>query len=154
MIMENDYGLNLYNGDIGIILPQADVSGVVRAKVAFIGSDGAVRWIQPSRLPKHETVFAMTVHKSQGSEFNHCALVLPDYHASVVTKELIYTGITRAKKQLTLIGRESVIKSGLKSKVQRFSGLRDRLWSQDDPSPVVAKPTEETGALPEQISLF
>jgi exodeoxyribonuclease V alpha subunit len=154
MIMENDYGLNLYNGDIGIILPQADVSGVVRAKVAFIGSDGAVRWIQPSRLPKHETVFAMTVHKSQGSEFNHCALVLPDYHASVVTKELIYTGITRAKKQLTLIGRESVIKSGLKSKVQRFSGLRDRLWLQDDPSPVVSKPTEETGAQPEQISLF
>ncbi len=154
MIMENDYGLNLYNGDIGIILPQVDVAGVVRAKVAFIGSDGAVRWIQPSRLPKHETVFAMTVHKSQGSEFNHCALVLPDYRASVVTKELIYTGITRAKKQLTLIGRESVIQSGLKSKVQRFSGLRDRLWSQKDSSEQTQIPVEHSDVQPEQISLF
>ncbi len=154
MIMENDYGLNLYNGDIGIILPQADVGGVVRAKVAFIGSDGAVRWIQPSRLPKHETVFAMTVHKSQGSEFNHCALVLPDYRASVVTKELIYTGITRAKKQLTLIGRESVIQSGLKSKVQRFSGLRDRLWHQDSLTTTPQSPSEHGDTQPEQISLF
>ena len=129
MVMENDYGLNLYNGDIGIILPIADAAGVVRAKVAFIGSDGQVRWIQPSRLPKHETVYAMTVHKSQGSEFNHCALVLPDYHASVVSKELIYTGITRAKKRLTLLARDSVVRRGLKNKVQRFSGLRDRLWT-------------------------
>ncbi len=132
MVMENDYGLNLYNGDIGIILPLldrgVDVQGVVRPKVAFIASDGGVRWIQPSRLPKHETVYTMTVHKSQGSEFAHCALVLPDYHASVITKELIYTGITRAKKRLTLLARESVIKSGLKTRVQRFSGLKDRLW--------------------------
>jgi len=154
MVMENDYGLNLYNGDIGIILPLKDTAGVVRAKVAFIGSDGAVRWIQPSRLPKHETVYAMTVHKSQGSEFNHCALVLPDYHASVVSKELIYTGITRAKKQLTLLARDSVIQSGLKSKVQRFSGLRDRLWGQA-PTPRITQSPEPSGDPQEQqISLF
>ncbi len=128
MVMENDYGMNLYNGDIGIILPLKDEFGVVRPKVAFIGGEGEVRWIQPSRLPAHETVYAMTVHKSQGSEFSHCALVLPDYHASVISKELIYTGITRAKKKLTLLARESVVISGLKSRVQRSSGLRDRLW--------------------------
>ncbi len=132
MVMENDYGLNLYNGDIGIILPHLDVQGVVRPKVAFIASDGGVRWIQPSRLPKHETVYTMTVHKSQGSEFDHCALVLPDYHASVITKELIYTGITRAKNRLTLLARESVVKSGLKTRVQRFSGLKDRLWFTEE----------------------
>ena len=128
MVMENDYGMNLYNGDIGIILPLKDELGVIRPKVAFIGGEGEVRWIQPSRLPAHETVYAMTVHKSQGSEFSHCALVLPDYHASVISKELIYTGITRAKQNLTLLARESVVISGLKSRVQRSSGLRDRLW--------------------------
>jgi len=154
MVMENDYGLNLYNGDIGIILPLQDVAGVVRAKVAFIGSDGNVRWIQPSRLPKHDTVYAMTVHKSQGSEFNHCALVLPDYHASVVSKELIYTGITRAKKQLTLLARDSVIQSGLKSKVQRFSGLRDRLWGQTTAPRITPSPEPSGDPQEQQISLF
>jgi exodeoxyribonuclease V alpha subunit len=102
MIMQNDYGLNLYNGDIGLVLPQLGEDGKIRAKVVFIGTDQQVRWLQASRLPSHETVFAMTVHKSQGSEFTHCALVLPDHNAQVLTKELIYTGITRAKKTANL----------------------------------------------------
>ena len=157
MIMENDYGMNLYNGDIGIILPLKDEFDMVRPKVAFISSEGLVRWIQPSRLPAHETVYAMTVHKSQGSEFSHCALVLPDYHASVISKELIYTGITRAKQKLTLLARDSVIKSGLKSRVQRSSGLRKRLW----PTPkamskaVPQKPVSPVPDMePNQFSLF
>ena len=153
MVMENDYGMNLYNGDIGIILPLTDDLGVIRPKVAFINSEGGVRWVQPSRLPAHETVYAMTVHKSQGSEFSHCALVLPDYHASVVSKELIYTGITRAKKKLTLLARDSVIKSGLKSRVQRSSGLRDRLWHYQKPEPLGSKIAIEDNE-PSQISLF
>ena len=153
MVMENDYGMNLYNGDIGIILPLKDDLGVVRPKAAFINSEGAVRWLQPSRLPVNETVYAMTVHKSQGSEFSHCALVLPDYHASVVSKELIYTGITRAKQKLTLLARDSVIKSGLKSRVQRSSGLRDRLWVA--PKEEVLKPVSlQSGSEPNQFSLF
>ncbi len=153
MVMENDYGMNLYNGDIGIILPLKDDLGVVRPKAAFINSEGGVRWLQPSRLPAHGTVYAMTVHKSQGSEFNHCALVLPDYHASVVSKELIYTGITRAKQKLTLLARDSVIRSGLKSRVQRSSGLRDRLWvtPREEPSKPTNLPIDSE---PTQLSFF
>ena len=129
MVMENDYGLNLYNGDIGIILPKQDDDGQLRNKVAFINAQQQIRWIQPSRLPKHETVFAMTVHKSQGSEFAHCALVVPDYVVPVLSKELIYTGITRAKQTLTLLAVNSVLKVALSRKVQRASGLRERLWA-------------------------
>ena len=152
MIMQNDYGLNLYNGDIGLVLPQLGDDGKVRAKVVFIGTDQQVRWLQPSRLPSHETVFAMTVHKSQGSEFEHCAVVLPEHNTQVLTKELIYTGITRAKKQLTCIGKSGVIQQALKRKVQRASGLRQRLW-QIESSPMVSvdKPLPADDS---QFSLF
>lgn len=128
MIMQNDYGLNLYNGDIGLILPQCDEQGEVKLKAVFVGSDQQVRWLQPSRLPQHETVFAMTVHKSQGSEFDHCAFVLPDYDTQVLSKELIYTGITRAKSKLTCLSQPNVLQKALARQVQRASGLRDRLW--------------------------
>ncbi|MFT5594960.1 MAG: exodeoxyribonuclease V alpha subunit [Oceanicoccus sp.] len=153
MIMQNDYGLNLYNGDIGLVLPQQGDDGKVRAKVVFIGTDQQVRWLQPSRLPAHETVFAMTVHKSQGSEFEHCALVLPDHNTQVLTKELIYTGITRAKKQLTCIGKKTIIQHALMRKVQRASGLRQRLWYTES-TPKVSANTTALPADDSQFSLF
>ena len=128
IILENDYGLNLYNGDIGILLPQMTESGEAKLKATFIGADEKVRWVQPSRLPKHDTVYAMTVHKSQGSEFEHCTFILPNYAVPILTKELIYTGITRAKKTLTLLADNRVLKSALKKKVQRSSGLGQLLW--------------------------
>ena len=131
IILENDYGLNLYNGDIGILLPQANDDGETRLKATFVGTDGHIRWLQPSRLPKHETVYAMTIHKSQGSEFDHCALVLPDHTAPILSKELIYTGVTRAKRQLSLLYQESVVKQALSQRVQRASGLGSRLWEED-----------------------
>jgi len=130
IILENDYGLNLYNGDIGIVLPHSSDGREVTLKVTFVGSDGQIRWLQPSRLPKHETVYAMTIHKSQGSEFDHCALVLPDHSAPILSKELIYTGVTRAKQRLTLLYQETMVKQALSQKVQRASGLGYRLWKQ------------------------
>ena len=153
MIMQNDYGLNLYNGDIGLVLPQLGDDDKIRAKVVFIGSDQQVRWLQPSRLPAHETVYAMTVHKSQGSEFAHCAFVMPDHNTQVLTKELIYTGITRAKKQLTCIGKSVIIQQALQRKVQRASGLRQRLWQIESPPKAKTQPP----SLPvddSQFSLF
>lgn len=103
MITRNDYNLGLMNGDIGIALP--DSQGKLR--VAFPNDDPLaehkIRWISPLRLPEVETAFAITVHKSQGSEFNHVVLVLPEYRSPVITRELIYTGITRAKKNFTLV---------------------------------------------------
>ena len=129
IVAENDYGLNLYNGDVGIVLPKL-VDGKIILKACFIGSDQTVRWLQPSRLPKHQTVYAMTIHKSQGSEFDHVALALPDYHLPILSKELLYTGITRAKSELTLLSKGPVIRTALSQKVKRASGLRERLWGQ------------------------
>src|SRR5450830_635053 len=97
MATRNDYALKLMNGDIGLCLPHA--KGL---RVAFPDGAGGVHWVQPSRLDAVESVFAMTVHKSQGSEFEHVCLVLPEQPVAVLTRELLYTGITRAKTRLTL----------------------------------------------------
>ena len=125
MISENNYDLNLFNGDVGICLPH---EGTLR--VVFESSEGSVRWLLPSRLPAHEAAFAMTVHKSQGSEFSHVVFVLPTEHSPIITKELIYTAITRAKNKFTLFSNPSCWEQGLQAKVQRASGLRDALWGE------------------------
>lgn len=132
LVTRNDYGLGLMNGDIGITLalPQTAEDGSVCwvARVAFPAGDGtdAIRWILPSRLQAVETVFAMTVHKSQGSEFTHAALLLPDSLNPILTRELVYTGITRARKWFTLAsaGRGwQVLEAATERRVQRASGL-------------------------------
>ncbi|MDA7747116.1 exodeoxyribonuclease V subunit alpha [Psychromonas sp.] len=123
MVTENSYHLNLFNGDIGLCLE--DESGQLR--VFFVMPDGTVADFQPSRLPTHQTVFAMTVHKSQGSEFKHTILALPDYALPVMNRELIYTGITRAKKQLTLIANLSLVASSVRNRASRNSRLSERL---------------------------
>ena len=128
MISRNDYDLGLYNGDIGIALPVTDEQGVQTLKVAFPDADGGTRYLLPSRLPAHETAFAMTVHKSQGSEFDHLCLLLPEQWQSVITRELIYTAITRAKQRFSLFSSEACWQQGLNTRVQRASGLREALW--------------------------
>ncbi len=130
MISRNDYDLGLYNGDIGIALPVTDEQGKQTLKVAFPDADGGVRYLLPSRLPAHETAFAMTVHKSQGSEFDHLCLLLPEQWQSVITRELIYTAITRAKKTFSLFGGTACWQQGLNTRVLRASGLREALWAQ------------------------
>jgi exodeoxyribonuclease V alpha subunit len=130
MVTRNDYGLGLMNGDVGVTLlapgtlvrgqPQssaqrsaeedtAPITGAVEAssapptlRVAFPDGRGGIRWVPSSRLQAVETVFAMTVHKSQGSEFDHVALVLPEHPSPVLTRELVYTAITRARQRFTL----------------------------------------------------
>jgi exodeoxyribonuclease V alpha subunit len=103
MITRNDYNLGLMNGDIGIALRGC----LGKLQVAFPNNDvesgKKILWISPMRLPDAETAFAMTVHKSQGSEFNHVALILPETKSPVLTRELIYTAITRAKHNFTLV---------------------------------------------------
>ena len=106
MMTRNDYQLGLRNGDVGLSLPLLeDRNGKpeLLLRVAFQLPDGRIKWVLPSRLDGVETVYAMTVHKSQGSEFTHTALILPDALNPVLTKELIYTGITRAKRWFSLI---------------------------------------------------
>ncbi|MCX5507578.1 exodeoxyribonuclease V subunit alpha [Pseudomonas sp. BJa3] len=126
LVTRNDYGLGLMNGDIGIALRLPDEQGEALLRVAFPRNDGSggVRFVLPSRLSEVETVFAMTVHKSQGSEFSHTALVLPDALNPVLTKELVYTGITRAKHCFSLIEpRAGVFEEAVERKVRRVSGL-------------------------------
>ncbi|AOS83694.1 exodeoxyribonuclease V subunit alpha [Chlorobaculum limnaeum] len=124
LVTENDYIHKLFNGDTGIILPDPE-SGHLRA--FFAAPDGTVRAIPPEFLPKHETAFAMTVHKSQGSEFDRVLMVLPPEDSILLTRELIYTGITRARHSVTLWSDEAVFIAAVKRRTERRSGLRERL---------------------------
>ncbi len=124
MVTENDYQTQLFNGDVGVLCKDAETG---RIWAWFAAADG-VRRLPVSRLPQHETVFAMTVHKSQGSEFDHVALVLPEGPSPVLCRELIYTGVTRARERITLFGAEEVLRDGVDRPVLRASGLRQALW--------------------------
>ena len=128
MITKNDYNLRLFNGDIGITMTDQNKGG--EPTVFFMGPDGSVRSFPPLRLPDHETVYAMTVHKSQGSEFDEVLLVLPDRDARVLTRELIYTAITRAKEGIQIWGKEDIFLTAIQRRIRRSSGLRDALWGQ------------------------
>ena len=128
LITENDYNLGLFNGDIGITLPDPNSSAKV-LHVYFPGRSGEIRRFSTHRLARHETVYAMTVHKSQGSEFDHVVLILPDKDYPLLTRELIYTGLTRARQTVTIWGTEFVLKTAIMRKVERTSGLREALWT-------------------------
>lgn len=124
LITANDYGVQLFNGDIGLTWPDND--GHLCA--CFVGADGSVRRLPLNRLPAHETVFAMTVHKSQGSEFDTVAVVLPEQDAPVLTRELVYTAVTRARSAVELYGSPTLLATAINRRVRRSSGLRDALW--------------------------
>ncbi|UZE94617.1 exodeoxyribonuclease V subunit alpha [Alkalimarinus alittae] len=123
MINENSYETGLFNGDIGIIWRHED-----RLQAAFPVGDGEVRWLSLSRLPSFELVYAMTIHKTQGSEFNRIAIVLPEYHSPILSRELIYTGVTRAKNGLEINCTKHVWSKSIKKRVSRNSGLFDKLY--------------------------
>lgn len=128
LVTGNDYGLGLMNGDVGITLQSPVEFGApargLTLRVAFSSGDGGVRWALPSRLQRIETVFAMTVHKSQGSEFVHTALVMPDSLSPVLTRELVYTAVTRAKSHFTLLcASNEVVAQAVERRVARQSQL-------------------------------
>lgn len=132
MITRNDVALGVYNGDVGVALPGVDGKGL---RVWLLDGDHQPpRSVLASRLPQTETAFAMTVHKSQGSEFAHVALVLPPYATPVLTRELVYTGITRAKAAFTLVAPDPVVWSlALQRRTRRASGLPGLLQSRSGP---------------------
>ncbi|WP_233800797.1 exodeoxyribonuclease V subunit alpha [Paraburkholderia sp. HP33-1] len=123
MVTRNDYALGLFNGDIGIALPGA--GGALR--VYFRTGDGGVRAVSPAALPPHDTAFALTVHKSQGSEFEHAVLVLPSAFSRVLSRELVYTAITRARVCVEVIGARAVLAQAIATPTQRDSGLAARI---------------------------
>lgn len=123
MVARNDYALGLFNGDIGIALPTPE--GPLR--VFFRTADGGVRGVAPAALPPHDTAFALTVHKSQGSEFDHAALVLPASTSRVLTRELVYTAVTRARKTVRVVGAREVLAEAIAAPTRRDSGLLARM---------------------------
>jgi exodeoxyribonuclease V alpha subunit len=133
MVTRNDYGLGLANGDVGICLRMPDDQGALRLSVVFLanamaGAAGTrIRQVLPSRLGEVDTVYAMTVHKSQGSEFGHTALVLPNEANHVLTRELLYTGITRARHWFSLLGGQDIVDTAIARRTRRYSGLAERL---------------------------
>lgn len=133
MVTRNDYSLGLANGDVGICLRMPDDSGKRNLAVVFL-ADGAagpsgtrIRRVPPSRLGEVNTVYAMTVHKSQGSEFEHTALVLPAQASNALTRELLYTGITRARHWFSLLGSRDIVDGAIERRTHRYSGLAERL---------------------------
>jgi exodeoxyribonuclease V alpha subunit len=126
LITANDPVLDLYNGDVGVICVDQETQ-VPLAHFASVKGPAGTRSYAPARLPSHETVFAMTVHKSQGSEFDHVALLMPDAGSQVLTRELIYTAITRAKKAVDLYSAPDVFAAAVMRLIERSSGLKDEL---------------------------
>ncbi|PHR66246.1 MAG: exodeoxyribonuclease V subunit alpha [Idiomarina sp.] len=123
MVTHNDYSLDLRNGDIGIVLRRQPNEPL---RVAFATTEGNIRWLLPSRLTQVDTAFAMTIHKSQGSEFTHTVMVLPEHDVPILTKELLYTGITRAKEQFTLLcANPQLVLTAVERRIQRSGGLAD-----------------------------
>jgi exodeoxyribonuclease V alpha subunit len=130
MVTENSYRHGLFNGDIGLCWPDAD--GILRV---WFESDGAstpdlathARAWNPAQLPAHESAFALTVHKAQGSEFARALLVLPEHDARVVSRELLYTGLSRAREAVTLWASEAMVRAAIARRVSRWDGLAGRL---------------------------
>ena len=127
LVTQNDYGVRLYNGDVGVILRDPVRAG--RRVAVFPATDGSLRAISPARLPACDTTFAMTIHKSQGSQFDHAVVVLPEISSPILTRELVYTAVTRATHRTTLLAREAVLAEAIARPIQRATGLQRRLWS-------------------------
>lgn len=131
MITRNDHSLGLFNGDIGIamLVSEKDDMGEAQLyiKVYFELPDGSVKAVLPSRIPEHDTAYAMTIHKSQGSEFPTTVMILPSAYSPILTKEIIYTGVTRARNKLVIVADNTVLLKGVKKKTKRLSGLQYRL---------------------------
>ncbi len=126
LITENDYELGLYNGDTGVIVqrPGEQMSAVFER-------GGELLSFSPLRLGAVETVYAMTIHKSQGSQFDTAAILLPPASSRILTRELLYTAVTRARDRLIIVGEEQTIRAAVARPVARASGLRERLWHEE-----------------------
>ena len=122
LVTENDYNLELFNGDTGVVVQVGD-----RLQCAF-ERRGEVVLVSPSRLSAVETLYAMTIHKSQGSQFGEVVVVLPESSSPILTRELLYTAVTRARTRVTVVGTEESVRAAVDRPVSRASGLRQRLW--------------------------
>jgi exodeoxyribonuclease V alpha subunit len=133
LITENDYELGLYNGDTGVIVARPE--GRV---VAAFERRGTIAEFSPTRLGAVDTLFAMTIHKSQGSQFGTAAVLLPEPSSRILSRELLYTAVTRARERLVVASSEAAIRAAVDRPIARASGLRSRLWTTRGDSPTGA----------------
>jgi exodeoxyribonuclease V alpha subunit len=127
MVLANDNQIGLYNGDVGVTL--ADPEDATRFLVHFLGADGhSTRAFAPAQLPVHTTAYGFTIHKSQGSEFDEVIVSLPERSSPVLTRELLYTAVTRAKERVFVLGEKKILEEAIGRPVHRASGLRGLLW--------------------------
>jgi exodeoxyribonuclease V alpha subunit len=124
LVTANDYSLRLYNGDTGVVV----LSETGRMAAAF-ERGGEIVEVSPTRLAAVDTVYAMTVHKSQGSQFDRVAVLLPDPDSPVLTRELLYTAVTRARQRVIVAGTEESVRAAVTRPIARSSGLARRLWT-------------------------
>ena len=122
MVTANNHLLKLFNGDIGLVWPEEG-----RSLVHFPAEADSIRAVARERLPVHETVYAMTIHKSQGSEFQHVLVILPDRETPLLTRQLLYTGLTRARGSVTVLAPETILRQAIAAQTQRASGLGQAL---------------------------
>ena len=139
MVRQNDYALGLFNGDIGLCLQTPAGLRV------FFEAETGFRPFAPARLPSHDSAFAMTVHKSQGSEFAQVLLVLPETPSPLLTRSLFYTGITRAKQQVEIWGLPARLLEAVSTRAERAAGLAERLARPCTVQSVTAAKTEQLG---------
>jgi len=124
MVSRNSRSLALFNGDVGVTVP---VAGQAPRLEAIFGQPGQIIRVPISRLEDVATVHALTIHKSQGSEYEHAVVVLPERPSRIVTRELLYTGITRARSQVTVVGSREVIEAAIEKPIRRATGLAERM---------------------------
>ncbi len=123
LVTENDHALQLYNGDTGVVVAAASD----RLVAAFERGTDVIE-VSPTRLASVDTVYAMTVHKAQGSQFGTVAVLLPGPDSPILTRELLYTAVTRARRKLFVVGTEESVRAAVDRPIARASGLRAALW--------------------------
>ncbi|MBN2192422.1 MAG: exodeoxyribonuclease V subunit alpha [Polyangiaceae bacterium] len=127
LVTQNDHEVGVHNGDVGVVWAPA---GDEHPRIWLATGDATARVLSPARVPAHETVFAMSVHKSQGSEFDEVAVVLPKSSSRLLTRELLYTAVTRARERVTLFAAPESLRAAVTRTADRASGLRELLWGK------------------------
>lgn len=152
MIRENNVPMRLFNGDTGLVLRAQTDDNTGMLSVFFPGpagdgDQGTYRSFATARMPQHETAYAMTIHKSQGSEFDSVIVVLPEEDSPLLSRELLYTAVTRARKNIVVVASESIFATCVSRKAVRQSGLRGALWPQQEAADVGIEPLEAVGRM-------
>ena len=125
IIKQNDYGCGLFNGDIGIFLPSEENPD--KLSVWFISAEGSAKCFSPSRIPAFELAYAITVHRSQGSEYNDVLLILPKTESEILSRHLLYVAVSRAKNLVRIYGSNEILLHAVGKKLEFSQSLEHRL---------------------------